>query len=373
MVAEAELLRVIDLLYEAALTGAWGGAVRAVADGLGAEAGAIAVHDLRSLSPLQTAWVAVDQRYQQMYAEVYMQPDMAAVAAKVVADARSFEVVTEEFQAAYPETYRTRFYNEFVRPQRMHRQLLAQGAPWPNGWAVLFLSRSIANSAFDSSAEPAMRLLQPHLLRAVQVRRRLDGVGLERQQALDALDRLEHGVLLVDAQGHLRHASRAAEAMLGDGLLTSAGTLACDHADDTRALRRSVGQAAAAEAEAPGAMLAIRRRSGRRPLSVLVAALPHGDPWLQGPPASAIVIVTDPERARPAGEAELGRLYGLTPAEARTALALLDAGGLAEVAERMSVSLATVRTLLQRAFEKTGTHRQAELVRLLMAYRLPGG
>jgi DNA-binding CsgD family transcriptional regulator len=30
-----------------------------------------------------------------------------------------------------------------------------------------------------------------------------------------------------------------------------------------------------------------------------------------------------------------------------------------------------VRTLLQRAFDKTDTHRQAELVRLMLAHRLP--
>ena len=35
------------------------------------------------------------------------------------------------------------------------------------------------------------------------------------------------------------------------------------------------------------------------------------------------------------------------------------------MAERLSVRLSTVRTLLQRVFAKTGTHRQAELVRLI--------
>ena len=41
------------------------------------------------------------------------------------------------------------------------------------------------------------------------------------------------------------------------------------------------------------------------------------------------------------------------------------------MAEKLGVSLATVRTLLQRAFEKTETHRQAELVRLMLAHRMP--
>ena len=65
--------------------------------------------------------------------------------------------------------------------------------------------------------------------------------------------------------------------------------------------------------------------------------------------------------------------YGLTPAETRTAAALLDHGHLAEVAAKLDISLATVRTLLQRTFDKTDTHSQAELVRLMLAHRLPTG
>jgi len=42
-----------------------------------------------------------------------------------------------------------------------------------------------------------------------------------------------------------------------------------------------------------------------------------------------------------------------------------------QIASELSVSFATVRTHLQHVFEKTGTHRQGELVRLLMAISPP--
>ena len=73
-----------------------------------------------------------------------------------------------------------------------------------------------------------------------------------------------------------------------------------------------------------------------------------------------------------AGEA-LRAIYGLTAAEAQTAGALLDHVPLADMAGKLGVSLATVRTLLQRAFDKTDTHSQAELVRLMLAHQLPAG
>jgi DNA-binding CsgD family transcriptional regulator len=42
------------------------------------------------------------------------------------------------------------------------------------------------------------------------------------------------------------------------------------------------------------------------------------------------------------------------------------------VAEELSVTLSTVRIHLQRGFEKTQTHRQAELVRLLLDIQADG-
>lgn len=61
----------------------------------------------------------------------------------------------------------------------------------------------------------------------------------------------------------------------------------------------------------------------------------------------------------------LQRLYGLTKSEAQVALLVMRGEGLSPIAEKLSVSLTTVRTHLRHVFEKTGIHRQAELVRLL--------
>jgi DNA-binding CsgD family transcriptional regulator len=58
--------------------------------------------------------------------------------------------------------------------------------------------------------------------------------------------------------------------------------------------------------------------------------------------------------------------FGLTPAQAHIALALLDGGGRRDIAARLGISEATVRAHLSQVFEKTDVHRQAELVRLLM-------
>jgi DNA-binding CsgD family transcriptional regulator len=44
----------------------------------------------------------------------------------------------------------------------------------------------------------------------------------------------------------------------------------------------------------------------------------------------------------------------------------LETDGLQAAADRLGISLATARTHLAHVFDKTGTRRQAELVRLLL-------
>ena len=49
-------------------------------------------------------------------------------------------------------------------------------------------------------------------------------------------------------------------------------------------------------------------------------------------------------------------------------VAIMDFGGVAEVAAAMKLSPATVRTHLRHVFEKTGVRRQADLVKLIASY-----
>jgi DNA-binding NarL/FixJ family response regulator len=66
-------------------------------------------------------------------------------------------------------------------------------------------------------------------------------------------------------------------------------------------------------------------------------------------------------------------LYKLTTAEMRVLMAIVEVGGVPEVAPVLGVSETTVRTHLQRVFEKTGTNRQADIVKLVASYTNPLG
>ena len=102
-------------------------------------------------------------------------------------------------------------------------------------------------------------------------------------------------------------------------------------------------------------------REDQRPLimnSVPVPVLSENGPH-------SVLLLIDLEATPLPKAASLEKIFGLTQAEARLALLLVDGVTLSEAAERLNVSVATLRTQLKAIFNKTHTHRQAELVVLI--------
>ncbi|MGB2918881.1 MAG: helix-turn-helix transcriptional regulator, partial [Mycobacterium sp.] len=107
--------------------------------------------------------------------------------------------------------------------------------------------------------------------------------------------------------------------------------------------------------------LLVRRTADPGPLVVHVTPFPgHGGPC-------ALIVIVDPGKVPEPSPEMLRRLFGLTAAEAAVALSIGRGAGLAAVADELCLTLATVKTHLQHIYAKTSTHRQAELVRLLLA------
>ena len=80
--------------------------------------------------------------------------------------------------------------------------------------------------------------------------------------------------------------------------------------------------------------------------------------------AVAAVFVRKAELELPHPVEALAGRYGLTSGETRVLLAIVEVGGVPEVADMLGISQATVKTVkthLQRIFGKTDTARQADL------------
>jgi DNA-binding CsgD family transcriptional regulator len=225
----------------------------------------------------------------------------------------------------------------------------------------------------DASDTGLLERLLPHLDRCRQIQVRLTTGAIRIGGLVAALDRLPLAILLLDRGARVVHVNRCAEQLLraGDGLAIRDGRVTATSRPETERLQRLIAAAACTRRiPGPGSMMALPRPTLGGELCVLVAPLPPGA--LPGDRGAAAVLLLARDRAGPAPVtgAHLIELYGLTAAEARVATSLLAADGPREVAARLGIGLATVRTHLHRLFAKTGTRRQAELVWLLATLAL---
>lgn len=89
------------------------------------------------------------------------------------------------------------------------------------------------------------------------------------------------------------------------------------------------------------------------------------------PTAVAAVFVRKAAINAPSSPEILARAFRLTPTELRVLLAISTGGGVPEVAESLGVADTTVKTHLRSLYGKTGTSRQAELVKLVAGFQSP--
>ena len=149
----------------------------------------------------------------------------------------------------------------------------------------------------------------------------------------------------------------------GDGLTLRRNRPAVASPNGQRELDAVLDQAISGTS---GGSLLVDRPSGKRPLLLFAVPMSRGlaSAWPESPLAA--VAISDPDNSiAPPAEA-LTVLYRLTPAEAEVALRVAEGQGLGAVAGQLGVSQNTIKAHLQRVYEKTGTRRQAELVRLLL-------
>ena len=100
-------------------------------------------------------------------------------------------------------------------------------------------------------------------------------------------------------------------------------------------------------------------------LSLLLRPLPLSDHGSEPSPAVA-VFISDPMAPRQAPSDVLIALFGLTPAESKLAIRLVNGQSLDEASESLNISRNTAKSHLSSVFSKTGVARQTQLIQLIL-------
>ncbi len=370
-----DLSAVIGDIHDAGMGGEWLAALQQIRGLLNASGTTVWMQapsgDFRDVDSLERTTETRD------YADYYERLDTLRFA---VMRASTGTILTNEMVVPRSEFVRTEFYADYVVRHGLHDCMQVRIFDSPECIGVMAISRTERVGAFEGEDVRLLRLLLPHLRRAMQTRLRLASAGIQHDFALEALDRLSHGVLIVDAQARVVYANSAAEAILrkGDGLAVEATSrkLRGATSGQTSALHRLVAQAAdrggtLAEGESSG-VLRLDRLTGT-PLLLSTAPVRAEVAWNVSPRPASLLLIGVPEDEAPPAPAHLRALYDLTPAEAAVAGRIALGNGVEATARALRVKPATVRWHLQRVFEKTRTHRQAELARLVERLGVAGG
>lgn len=240
-------------------------------------------------------------------------------------------------------------------------------------------TEAIALAELPEAQQGRVRMLLPHLLRAAEIMQRLREAQAKRVGALAALEDIGCGVVILDERAVATFCNRSARRTFSqnDGLkLRSRGPGASDarllaaEAPAQKALERAIEECLRPDVEPHDCSRGVRiSRPSKRPdyIVQINALATRVDLRALGAPGAAIVFISDPDSELVVEEALLRRLYALTPAESRLAQLLVNGETLAGAAKRLGISETTAKTQLQNLFWKTGTHRQPELVKLLLS------
>lgn len=309
-----------------------------------------------------------------LFQERYNQPDANPAIIPLQTSAPG-TILLREQQIADDEWESSDLYREIFRPYGVYHALCTVVLKTATHIVPLGINRPKAAGRFTIADLDLLQRVTPHLQQAIRLFIRLTDLE-SRTSAHEALwDSLPYGVIQLDGLQRVLWANSAAATMLAgaDGLSSARGALFASSAAENPALQQLIA-AAVATGEGrgllPGGAIALSRPSLKRPLELLVAPLRIERAAFGRRPA-AVVIVSDPEQQVDTPPELLARLYGLTPREAALTALLLQGIDLREATDKLGMARHTARTHLRYIFEKTGTHRQAELVGLLL--RGPAG
>lgn len=268
----------------------------------------------------------------------------------------------------------TAYRREWIEPQGLSDFMAVAITREADAYCSVGFATHESRGRIGGRAIDAVRLLAPHIRRAVAVSRMLDMQTVAPGGLGVMLETLSVCAMLVDTELRVLGANRAA-AMLIERRLelrVERGAIALRDTAAQTALRTAVLRGGMGDA-------AMGRRGMGIPIgrvaynARLLTVMPLGNsPYRSqlSPPATAVVFVAQQPGPAPSPAEALAALFDLTPAETRVFSSIASGRSVVETADLLGVNVSTARSHLLRLFEKTQTRRQAELVRLAHSFAI---
>jgi DNA-binding CsgD family transcriptional regulator/PAS domain-containing protein len=372
---ERTLTRLIAHIYDAALDAAlWPDVLARIGVFLGGEGGGLLSKDVVSKAGTAHYTFGVDPHYVQLYNDTHSRCDPVATLPFFEAE----RIVSIPDLVPYEEFRRERFFQEWMRPQGLVDAANAVLEKSASSCSFITILRSEESGIVDDEMHRRMGLIVPHVRRAVLIGKAIEFKETEAAIFADMLNSLSAGLFLIAPDGRIVHANAAGHGMLdaGDILRSVHGRLATRDRQVDKVLHETFAASDNGDAGVgvKGIAVPLTAHDGDRYVAHILP-LTSGERRHAAKTytATAAMFVCKAAMQGPPVPEVIGKLYSLTPTELRVLLAIVEVGGIPEVAAAFGVADSTIRTHVGRLFDKTGTGRQADLVKLVAGFSSPLG
>ena len=374
MTEDNELRYVVGAIYDAALNPTlWPGVLARIAAFVGGPSRALSARDLMWLLVNTDEHVGHDVKY--VHSQTCEKFDLLATLPLFDAG----QVVASQGACLQGKDLQGMGVAELTRPDRRCEGHAQQSPAWGDvGTAMVEKSENGCSSVpADNEMHRRMILVAPHARRAILIGRAIGRKADEAAIFADILDSLTAGFFLIDAAGRIVHANAAGREILGadDFLRTIDGRLVVRDKKVHQTLQRIFAGKDEPETDgeigSKGIALPLVARDGEYHIAHVLPLGPRARYAADAPGAAAAMFVSKATLEIPSSAEVIRDAYQLTRTELRVLLAIVNVGGIREIAATLGIADCTVKTHVRRLLEKTGADRQTDLIKLVAGFFTP--
>lgn len=306
----------------------------------------------------------IDAHFRQLYRDRYVEVDLLLDRHLTLAPEQTIGVTDIMPHAHFLETS---FYREWVEPQGAVDLATIALEKTLARTTILQVLRHRSRGTVDDVMRERMRLLAPHIQRSQIMGRQVRARSHTVDDLADVLDGLNTAICLLDAGGRVVHANAACRQLFADAnLLAMVGDRIVARNTQTDKIFRGLWEIDG------GTRRQIELATSADGQHYLLHAFPLKRDRSTSRDVAATMLFVQRASMLPLLAADaIAAAFRLTPSELRVLMAIIEIGGVPDIAAKLGIAETTVKTHLGRLFEKTGAGRQADLVKIAAGFAVP--
>jgi DNA-binding CsgD family transcriptional regulator len=365
---EEKISALIGRIYDCAISpNKWPATLANICEYIESAAGTLAVIDLVTGQEKTLVNYGISEEDHRVYQEKYHCVDLflhPLMLREIGDPATSADLVSDE------ELLSSRIYREWAAPQGFRDTLMTMLTRHQGRLAFLGVTRKLEQRRYDAADRHAMRLITPHVQRAVLISDLIEHQTVERNYFARIIDTIATPTVIIESNLRILHTNQTGQAMLSRGIQVSSAKGAIRLPNQVAAaVLRASREASQGRADTVAVPDTLRIVGDGTQSDIIFVLMPLGVPDRKlGSGALQIALfMQEANSFAPLAGEVWGKAFGLTGGELRVLQGLVEGAAPAEIAAMYGIANSTVRTHLVSLFRKTGTRRQVELVRLALS------